>query len=154
MQAGKQAREQTPQAKSSRLSSSSKLSVLGFEGNVKRGLTKRKKCGRMRIPLCGGVFVVPGNLCVKSSSSDTLGRSALPLEREASFHPVPAKITEIREISIRRCRTMRVKITLACTECKRRNYVSKKNKKNDPDRIEMKKHCRFCNKHTLHKETK
>lgn len=50
--------------------------------------------------------------------------------------------------------TMRVKITLACTECKRRNYVSKKNKKNDPDRIEMKKHCRFCNKHTIHKETK
>ncbi len=32
---------------------------------------------------------------------------------------------------------MRVKITLACTECKQRNYVSKKNKKNDPDRIEM-----------------
>ena len=35
---------------------------------------------------------------------------------------------------------MRVKITLACTECKQRNYVSKKNKKNDPDRIEMMKH--------------
>lgn len=50
--------------------------------------------------------------------------------------------------------TMRVKITLACTECKNRNYVSKKNKKNDPDRLEMMKHCRHCNKHTLHKETK
>ena len=50
--------------------------------------------------------------------------------------------------------TMRVKITLACTECKNRNYVSKKNKKNDPDKIEMIKHCRHCNKHTLHKETK
>lgn len=49
---------------------------------------------------------------------------------------------------------MRVKITLACTECKQRNYNTKKNKKNDPDRIEMKKHCKFCNKHTLHKETK
>ncbi len=49
---------------------------------------------------------------------------------------------------------MRVKITLACTECKQRNYVSKKNKKNDPDRLEMMKHCRFCRKHTLHKETK
>lgn len=49
---------------------------------------------------------------------------------------------------------MRVKITLACTECKNRNYVSKKNKKNDPERIEMMKHCRHCNKHTLHKETK
>lgn len=49
---------------------------------------------------------------------------------------------------------MRVKVTLACTECKQRNYVSKKNKKNDPDRIEMKKYCRFCKKSTLHKETK
>ena len=49
---------------------------------------------------------------------------------------------------------MRVKITLACTECKQRNYDTEKNKKNDPDRLEMKKHCRFCRKHTLHKETK
>ena len=49
---------------------------------------------------------------------------------------------------------MRVKITLACTECKQRNYNSKKNKKNDPDRLEMTKYCKFCKKHTLHKETK
>jgi len=49
---------------------------------------------------------------------------------------------------------MRVKITLACQECKRRNYDTKKNKKNNPDRLEMKKHCRACRKHTLHKETK
>lgn len=27
---------------------------------------------------------------------------------------------------------MRVKITLACTECKQRNYNTKKNKKNSP----------------------
>lgn len=49
---------------------------------------------------------------------------------------------------------MRVKITLACTECKQRNYDNKKNKKNDPERLEMKKYCRFCRKHTDHKETK
>ena len=49
---------------------------------------------------------------------------------------------------------MRVKITLACTECKQRNYDTVKNKKNDPDRLEMNKYCRFCKKHTLHKETK
>lgn len=49
---------------------------------------------------------------------------------------------------------MRVKITLACTECKQRNYNTAKNKKNDPDRLEMNKYCRFCKKHTLHKETK
>ena len=48
----------------------------------------------------------------------------------------------------------RNKITLACTEWKQRNYNTKKNKKNDPDRIEMNKYCRFCRKHTLHKETK
>ena len=49
---------------------------------------------------------------------------------------------------------MRVKITLACTECKQRNYNTMKNKKNDPDRLEMNKYCRFCRKHTLHRETK
>ena len=36
---------------------------------------------------------------------------------------------------------MRVKITLACTECKQRNYDTMKNKKNDPDRLEMNKYC-------------
>ncbi len=46
------------------------------------------------------------------------------------------------------------KITLACTECKQRNYDTTKNKKNTPDRIELKKYCRFCKKHTVHKETK
>jgi large subunit ribosomal protein L33 len=49
---------------------------------------------------------------------------------------------------------MRVKITLACSECKQRNYNTMKNKKNDPDRLEMNKYCKFCRKHTLHKETK
>ena len=49
---------------------------------------------------------------------------------------------------------MRVKITLACIECKQRNYNTTKNKKNDPDRLEMKKYCKFCRKHTLHRESK
>ena len=49
---------------------------------------------------------------------------------------------------------MRNKITLECTECKERNYDNYKNKKNDPDRLEMKKYCRTCKKHTTHKETK
>ena len=31
---------------------------------------------------------------------------------------------------------MTVKITLACTECKQRNYNTTKNKKNNPDRLE------------------
>ena len=45
---------------------------------------------------------------------------------------------------------MRTAITLACTECKQRN----KNKKNNRDRLELKKYCPFCKKETLHKETK
>jgi len=45
-------------------------------------------------------------------------------------------------------------ITLACNECKRRNYTSKKNKKNTPDRVEHTKYCRWCRKHTVHRETR
>ena len=48
----------------------------------------------------------------------------------------------------------RNKVLLACTECKQRNYNSMKNKKNTPDRIELNKYCRFCKKHTVHRETK
>lgn len=50
--------------------------------------------------------------------------------------------------------TSRNRITLACTVCKQRNYDTFKNKKNDPDRIELKKYCKFCKTHTAHKETK
>ena len=56
--------------------------------------------------------------------------------------------------NIRRRWKMRTRITLACTECKNRNYDTKKDKKLHPDRMETKKYCRFCRKHTLHKETK
>ncbi len=49
---------------------------------------------------------------------------------------------------------MREIITLACTECKRRNYTTTKNKNNDRDRIELRKYCRFCKTHTLHRETR
>jgi large subunit ribosomal protein L33 len=45
-------------------------------------------------------------------------------------------------------------ITLACGECKRRNYTTMKNKKNDPNRLEIKKYCRWCRAHTVHKETR
>ena len=43
---------------------------------------------------------------------------------------------------------VRPKITLACTECKERNYITKKNRRNDPDRMELKKFCPRCRKHT------
>ncbi|GAB6177863.1 50S ribosomal protein L33 [Desulfobaculum senezii] len=49
---------------------------------------------------------------------------------------------------------MQVKIQLACTECKRRNYSTVKNKKNTTGRLEVKKYCPWDKKHTLHRETK
>ena len=48
---------------------------------------------------------------------------------------------------------MRVNITLACTECGDRNYISKKNKRNNPDRLELKKYCSREKRTTVHRET-
>lgn len=45
-------------------------------------------------------------------------------------------------------------ITLACTECKQKNYTTLKNKKKNPDRLERKKFCPFCGHHILHREQK
>ena len=45
-------------------------------------------------------------------------------------------------------------ITLACQECKQRNYTTNKNKKSHSGRLELKKYCRFCRTHTAHRETR
>ena len=49
---------------------------------------------------------------------------------------------------------VRIAVTLACEECKRRIYQSEKSKRNDPNRIELRKYCRWCGRHTDHKETR
>jgi large subunit ribosomal protein L33 len=49
---------------------------------------------------------------------------------------------------------MREIITLECTECKRRNYTTTKNKRLHTGRVEYKKYCRWDKKHTIHRETK
>lgn len=49
---------------------------------------------------------------------------------------------------------MRVKVILTCEDCLSRNYTTMKNKQTDQDRMVIKKFCRRCNSHTVHKETK
>jgi large subunit ribosomal protein L33 len=51
-------------------------------------------------------------------------------------------------------RAVRIVMTLACTECKERNYTSEKNRRNDPSRMELRKYCPRCRTHTPHRETK
>ncbi len=57
----------------------------------------------------------------------------------------------------------RILITLECTECRSNTnkrsqgvsrYTTQKNRRNNPERIELKKYCRHCNKPTTHKEIK
>jgi large subunit ribosomal protein L33 len=57
----------------------------------------------------------------------------------------------------------RIMITLECTECRQNEtkrstgvsrYQTSKNRRNTPDKMELLKHCRYCNKHTIHKEVK
>ncbi|HOX18328.1 MAG: 50S ribosomal protein L33 [Spirochaetales bacterium] len=45
-------------------------------------------------------------------------------------------------------------IALQCTECKRRNYSTSKNRKTMQEKLELSKYCKWCKKHTPHKETK
>ncbi|MDP3985868.1 MAG: 50S ribosomal protein L33 [Candidatus Veblenbacteria bacterium] len=45
-------------------------------------------------------------------------------------------------------------VKLECSECHRITYHTYRNKKKVKNRLETKKHCKWCKKHTLHKETK
>ena len=68
---------------------------------------------------------------------------AAPSTIDQKRHPVASKSSDVRP-----------KITLACTECKERNYITKKNRRNDPDRLDVKKYCPRCKTHTVHRETR
>jgi large subunit ribosomal protein L33 len=45
-------------------------------------------------------------------------------------------------------------ITLACTDCRSRNYATTKNRRNDTDRLELRKFCRRCRRHQPHREVR
>jgi large subunit ribosomal protein L33 len=51
-------------------------------------------------------------------------------------------------------KAVRAVITLACVDCKERNYVTTKNRRNDPGRLELRKYCPRCRTHKLHRETR
>ncbi|MHB1004437.1 MAG: 50S ribosomal protein L33 [Chloroflexota bacterium] len=48
----------------------------------------------------------------------------------------------------------RIIISLACTKCKERTYVTEKNRKNDPERLSLDKYCPRCREHVVHRETR
>ena len=98
-----------------------------------------------------GLFVAPKNL------RHGFSVKAMPLRREV--HTARSLMSgDIAKFYMGGAENMandvRVRVTLVCTECKQRNYDTMKNKKNDPDRLELKTHCKFCRKHTLHRESK
>ena len=70
---------------------------------------------------------------------------------KAAARSAPARSRENHRVDRQ---TMRDIIALACTECKRRNYSTTKNKKKTSERLELSKYCRFCRCHKPHRETK
>ena len=72
-----------------------------------------------------------------------------PLSRAASVDqpPLPRSCQMARG-------DVRIAVTLACEECKRRNYQTNKSKRNNPDRITLRKYCKWCRQHTSHRETR
>ncbi len=45
-------------------------------------------------------------------------------------------------------------LTFRCSECKEENYIGTRNKRKNPERMEIQKYCQRCNKKTVHKEKK
>ncbi len=60
-------------------------------------------------------------------------------------------------------KSARILITLECTICRASlnkrspgisRYITQKNRRNNPERLELKKYCSYCNNSTIHKEIK
>ncbi|MFW6135128.1 MAG: 50S ribosomal protein L33 [Elusimicrobiota bacterium] len=43
---------------------------------------------------------------------------------------------------------------LQCSKCKRKNYTYRRNRLHKQDKLKIKKYCRFCDSHTVHKTVK
>jgi large subunit ribosomal protein L33 len=56
---------------------------------------------------------------------------------------MPRKTGEVRGI-----------ITLQCGDCRERNYATMKNRRNDTQRLEIKKYCSRCRGHKVHREVR
>ena len=85
-----------------------------------------------------------GQVAHMRGSRSRSGALGVPAER-----PAGGRGEAPREVKI-----MRDIILLACTDCKRRNYSTTKNKRKATGRLEFKKYCRFCRSHTVHRESK
>ena len=48
----------------------------------------------------------------------------------------------------------RPQVTLACPECKERNYITSTHRVNQRERIELRKFCSRCRTHQPHRETR
>ncbi len=69
------------------------------------------------------------------------------------FERTPGPFSSCRDRLMAKKET-RVMIVMACTECKRRNYNTQKNKQKTTERLERSKYCRWCRCHRSHRETK
>src|SRR5690625_2312697 len=111
---------------------------------------------------------VPPPLTVVRSASPALTKRRVCLHRQSStslerYHRTvgtdntqscPTGLASEEAPVATKTADIRPKITLACTVCKERNYITKKNRRNNPDRLDLMKHCPRCNAHTTHRETR
>jgi large subunit ribosomal protein L33 len=67
---------------------------------------------------------------------------------------VASKSSDVRPKITLACTECKERNYITCTECKERNYITKKNRRNDPDRMDLMKFCPREKRHTLHRETR
>lgn len=48
----------------------------------------------------------------------------------------------------------RIHVTMACSECRERTYLTSKNRRNDTGRLELNKFCPRCRVHRVHREVR
>ena len=82
---------------------------------------------------------------------------SLPTSRRSGVflcRPAHSRTHDSRSTPVMARGDVRIAVTLACEDCKRRNYQTKKSKRNNPDRITLRKYCKWCRCHTGHRETR
>lgn len=74
------------------------------------------------------------------------------LTKKIFFRTMPELLNLSRENTMGQIKDNMAK--MKCSECGRITYYTQRNKKKVKEKLELKKHCKFCKKHTTHTEGK
>ncbi|GAB5367066.1 hypothetical protein AAMO2058_001198000 [Amorphochlora amoebiformis] len=125
---------------------------------------RRPASWSLRLSMAANILLLAliGYLVVTDQSPENISLGIVrssPSMATSRFSPATASLARDVRVNAKSKKGDRLMVTLECTEAREQGkmpsrYTTTKNRKNTPERLEMKKYNKFLRRHTVHREIK